>query len=56
MCGITGIYHFGNERAVDRDLLEGDCRLEGGVVRRQQPVDHRLLMLFDAPDHRERWL
>jgi len=22
MCGITGIYHFGNERAVDHDLLE----------------------------------
>jgi asparagine synthase (glutamine-hydrolysing) len=22
MCGIAGMYHFGNERAVDRDLLE----------------------------------
>src|SRR6185437_3391875 len=33
---------------LDRDLLIADRRLERGVVRAEEPVDHRLLVLLDA--------
>jgi hypothetical protein len=43
-------------RHLDGDLLEGECGFKRRQVGGQQPVDHRLLVLLDAPDARQRQL